>query len=753
MQDAIVKVPAAGSARGHGFGTAPVFLAAISTILGAILFLRFGYAVGHLGLAGALLVVLLGHMVTIPTALALAEIATNRRVEGGGEYYIVSRSFGTTIGSVVGISLYASQAVSVAFYMIAFAEAFRPLAPLFERLTGLLFDPRMVSLPGALVLVVLILVRGAAIGVGALYVVVTLLAAALLLFFMGAPLPGFDPEAVALTAHVASADPFITVFAIVFPAFTGMTAGVGLSGDLADPRRSIPRGTLGATLVGCAVYIAVVVKLAYSAPLEALAGRPLVMAEVALWGPIVPIGLACATLSSAIGSVLVAPRTLQALGRDAALPGRPLSRWLGRGHGEVNEPRNATLVTAVVALTVVWLGSVDLVARLISMFFMITYGSICAISFLEHFAARPSYRPSFRSRWYVSLFGALTCLLVMFQMDPFFALLALFTMGLLYWSLSTRSRREGKGSDLGAIFEGAMTQLARDLHVRLQRRRELRRRGEWRPSIICVSSHTFERAAPIELLSWLCLRQGFGTYLHHVQGTLNAETFQESQRARHRLLEQVSSRASGLYVDTVVSPSMTSAVAQALQVPGISGLPNNAALFDISVHDTSTSAEEVARLATFAAHAEMAVLMLRHGDAHFGDHNAIHVWLTWDDAKNADLMILLAYIILGHPDWTHAELRVFAALPSEQVADEREEFGKRMAEGRIPVASKNIRFLAADDSAAFRASVSERSRDADLVILGFSLSDLAERGAELFSDHPELTDVLFVCAPRRISIT
>jgi len=86
---------------GHGFGTAPVFLASISTILGAVLFLRFGYAVAHVGLLGAIGIVLLGHLVTVPTALAIAEIATNRRVEGGGEYFIVSRSFGSTIGAAI----------------------------------------------------------------------------------------------------------------------------------------------------------------------------------------------------------------------------------------------------------------------------------------------------------------------------------------------------------------------------------------------------------------------------------------------------------------------------------------------------------------------------------------------------------------------------------------------------------------------------------------------------------------------------
>ncbi len=77
------------------FGTLPVFMMTISTILGAILFLRFGYAVGHQGFLGAIGIIFLGHMVTIPTAMAVAEIATNQKVQGGGAYYIISRSFKT----------------------------------------------------------------------------------------------------------------------------------------------------------------------------------------------------------------------------------------------------------------------------------------------------------------------------------------------------------------------------------------------------------------------------------------------------------------------------------------------------------------------------------------------------------------------------------------------------------------------------------------------------------------------------------
>ena len=182
-----------------------------------------------------------------------------------------------------------------------------------------------------------------------------------------------------------------------------MTAGVGLSGDLANPRKSIPLGIMSATFVGMIIYVLLVVKLAVSVDSTSLAADQLIMSRVAVWGPIIPIGLACATISSAIGSILVAPRTLQALGSDEIAPSDAANALVAQGVGETNEPRNATLVTSVIAIVFVLAGDVDLVARIVSMFFMVTYGALCAISALEHFAARPSYRPSFRSKWYREL--------------------------------------------------------------------------------------------------------------------------------------------------------------------------------------------------------------------------------------------------------------------------------------------------------------------------------------------------------------
>jgi amino acid transporter len=735
--------------RGHGFGTAPVFLAAISTILGAVLFLRFGYAVGNVGLLGSILIILIGHAITVPTALAISEIATNRRVEGGGEYFIISRSFGTTIGATIGVALYLSQAISVAFYSIAFAEAFQPLASWFEALSGLAFDPRMVSLPFVIGLLALIVVRGAGAGVLGLYVIAVVLAVSLLLFFVGPALED-APTDIPLVSKAEGADPFFLVFAIVFPAFTGMTAGVGLSGDLANPRRSIPLGTLAATGAGMLVYLLVVVKLAASAPPEALASDQLIMSRIALWGPIIPIGLACATVSSALGSVLVAPRTLQAIANDRVVRWQAVADLLGRGSGPANEPRNATLVTAVIAVAFVAAGNVDFVARIISMFFMVTYGSLCAISFLEHFAARPSYRPTFHSRWYLSLLGAVGCLLLMFQMDPVYALVAIVAMAGLYRVI--RAARRENGDDLGAIFRAVMVQATRQMQVGLQGRVSASGDDQWRPSLIMVNGRTFDRSSPLQLMTWLCHRHAVGTYLHHIEGLLDNATYRRSRSTLEALVRLARDRHSQVYVDTIISPSMSSALAQSLQVPGISGMENNAVVFEFSPGDPPATLDEVVDGCRFAAASEMDILVLRHSSLFFGNRDRIHIWLTWHDYKNASLMILLAYILLGHPDWKRAEIEILVAAPEERAAGEEARMEEILATGRIPVSPRNVRIFPTDADVDFATLVAEHSASASLVILGFTMPRLTSKGPELLLRQPELHDVLFVCADARLAI-
>jgi hypothetical protein len=616
----------------------------------------------------------------------------------------------------------------------------------------------MVSLPIAIGLTAIMLFKGADLGIGVLYVVVAVVAAALVLFFLGKPLPGMSGT-VALNNHVEHADPFFTVFAICFPAFTGMTQGVNISGDLKNPARSIPLGTMLGTVVGFVIFLGVIWKLTASAPVDALATDELVMSKIALWGPIIPIGLACATLSSAIGSILGSPRMLQAIARDRCFPLGRFNEALAAGHGPADEPRAATALTGVIAVAVVMVGDIDFVARLMSMFLLVSYGALCSISFLEHFAASPSYRPTFRSRWYISLLGAVMSFLMMFQTDPVYAVLALLTMVALYW-ISGFSK-SGESGDLADLFTGVMGQLTRQLNVRLQRTgNEQASAKSWRPSIITVSSRTFDTdrtfgasrtPGTLKLLGWLCERHGFGTYLHHHQAMLNRETYQASKDLDTQLLA-LSREMPSVFVDTVVSPSYRTALAQTLQVPGVSGLENNSVLFGYDVTDTQESVATVVDSGLFASGALKNLLFLRNTNKQFGGRQRIHVWLNWNDGDNAPLMTLLAYILVGHKEWRKAEISIFAAFPADQVEGQRRRFEAMMEQGRIPIRKENVRFYSINDGKTYHALVESTSMQADLVVLGVTLDALADRGSYLLTRYPTFGEVLFVCASERVEI-
>ncbi len=722
------------------FGTAPVFLTAIATILGAIMFLRFGYSVGNIGLLGTLAVVLVGHLVTIPTALAIAEIATNQKVEGGGEYFIISRSFGLNIGGSVGIALFLSQAISVAFYIVAFAQAFDPVISHAATSWGIdISDKRIFSIPTLILLAVLMLTKGADIGVKALYVVVATLAVSLFMFFLGSGSYDAPTGVDILTNRVEQPDPFFLVFAICFPAFTGMTAGVGLSGDLKDPKKSIPLGTLLATVIGMVTYVAIAYKLAISASPADLDADQLVMSKIAVWGPIIPIGLAAATISSALGSIMVAPRTLQALASDNLFPAKPINGWLARGKGALAEPVNASIVVVLIAFCFLLIGDVDFVAQIISMFFMVTYGSICLISFLQHWAADPSYRPTFKSRWYISLLGFLMCVWLMFSMSPGYAVASVAVMIILYMSI-TAYTKEKRG--MAIIFQGAIFQLSRKLQVFLQKT-EKEERTAWRPSIVCFGHESFRRLGVFELLRWLSARYGFGTYIHFIKGYLSKDSHHSAREALDRLIKMAHLSESNFYIDTLVSPSTTSAIAQIIQLPGISGKENNMILFEYD-RDRAENLADIIDNYQLVRSADFDVCILGSSDRGFGYRNEIHVWLTSRDFDNANLMILLAFIVLGHEDWKRGLIKLYAVFPESELEDQYESLLELVQAGRLPITRNNIVVLPQPEGKEVKQIIQENSSDADLTIIGFRGESLKARGSSVFEGYDKVGNILFV---------
>ena len=725
------------------FGTASVFFTGIATILGAILFLRFGFAVGTLGFWGVIGVILLGHLVTIPTALAISEIATNKRVEGGGVYFIISRSFGMNIGATIGFALFLSQAISVAFYIIAFTEAFEFLFKWIDARYGFTLPRQVISIPSMIALSVLILRRGASVGMKTLYIVVAILLVSLLLFFMGSTGHNATTSFSMFSAGKGDMGQFFLVFAILFPAFTGMAAGVGLSGDLKNPGKSIPLGTLLATISGMVVYFFITYKLAASASLETLKdpNNQLVMSDIAIAGAlIIPLGLAASTFSSAIGSILVAPRTLQALAVDNSFPTRRINLFLRKGRGEAGEPFNATLVTVVIALVFVVIGDVNKVAGIISMFFLVSYGSLCLISFLHHFGSSPSYRPSFSSRWYLSLLGFIASIWVMFKINALFALVAILIMALLYLYIN-HYHRDRKG--LVSIFTNALFQLNRSLQVYLQQTRKSRANKEWRPSAICISTDSFKRDKAFQLLNWISHKYGFGTYIHLIEDYYSKASRDRSGLELDRLIKTFKGKGSHVYVDTMISPSYTSAVAQAIQLPGISGMENNMVIFEYSREDPETLEEIVENFPLVNA-GNFDVCIMGSSERSIAFNNGIHVWISSHDYENSHLMILLSFIIQGHPLWRKSKITIFDICRKEQEDEDRKILEQLVKEGRLPITSRNIQVITEMQGRSAKEMIREHSLNAGLTIIGFHSDLLKHDGAKLFQGYTGMGNILFI---------
>ena len=725
------------------FGTTPVFIASISTILGAILFLRFGYAVGNVGFFGAIAIIVLGHAVTIPTALAVAEIATNRKVEGGGDYYVISRSFGINIGAAIGIALFLSQAISVSFYIIAFAESFIPFGQFLNEkynlgiISNLLVNSKAIGLISMSLLSLLIISKGADLGVKALYVVASVIFISLLFFFLGES--QIEMKQVNFFSKAEEAKDFFYVFTIIFPAFTGISAGLGLSGDLKEPRKSIPRGTIIATVLGAIIYILVAFKLVISTDLNNLANNQLVMSDIAIWGPVIPIGLACAAISSALGSIIIAPRTLQALAKDKIFPYSKIDFWLAKEKKENNEPLNGTIITCIIAFFFVYVGDINNVARIISMFFMVTYGAICLISFLEHFSGDPSYRPAFKSRWYISLLGAVLSIWLMFKMDTLFAFLSIIIMITFYYFISKKSSDKREFVNL---FKDVLEQIARQLKIFLQRINDsnLSSNFHWRPFVVSISDASLTRKSAFDITRWISYKYGFGTYIHYIKGYLSKQTFEQSKVIKHQLIE---GKKTNVYVDTLISPSYTSALAQVVQLSSISGTENNLILLEFSESDKE-SFEDVMSNFNLLHTTGYDVAIMRSSDFKVDKKEEIHIWISSRDYKNSNMMILLGYIILGHPEWKKAQIKVFTIYPKDKFEEYKNQMFDYIESGRLPISPRNMKMLPHDEDISIKEIINNHSSNSDLTIIGFRGELVKKQKLDIFEGYDSLGNILFV---------
>lgn len=433
------------------FGTwSGVFVPTIISILGVIMYLRQGWVVGNAGLLGAWLVIIISVAIAFSTALSLSSIATNTRLHAGGAYAIISRSLGLEAGASIGVALYLAQTLAITMYLFGFREGYQ--------LVFGMQDPLIIDVCTFIVIfgIALYSTRWAN-RVQYIVLVITILS----LVCMGMGSWRENPQPIQWYGDFSSAGGgyrgFWATFAVFFPAVTGVMAGANMSGELRDPRKNIPKGTMLAVLISAVIYLWLAWVLVQMAPTDELQSNNYILVEQSAWSWLVQLAILCATSSSALVTMVGAPRIVQALAEDGLIP---LSEFLKKknGHGE---PRNATLCTGALVLLSLAFRDLNILAPVITICFLTTYAAVNGVVLIEQGMGLISFRPRLRFSLWIPAFGAFGSIFAMLVINPSLSILALGLLMLSY-ALMTKRGVDAQGDVRGNLFVALAQWVARE---------------------------------------------------------------------------------------------------------------------------------------------------------------------------------------------------------------------------------------------------------------------------------------------------
>jgi amino acid transporter len=663
--------------RGRGrLGTfAGVFTPSLLTILGIILFRRLGYVVGSAGVLNALLIIGLASAISVLTAISLSAIATNLKVKGGGDYYVISRTLGVEFGGALGVVLFLAQSISVAFYCIGFAEAVSGILAWDGRLAGQI----VAGLAAAFLFVFAWL--GADWATRLQYVIMIVLGGALASFFYGG-IQLWDAATLDRNWAAPQGGPeFWLLFAIFFPAVTGFTQGVSMSGDLKDPGRSLPLGTFTAVGISIVVYFGAAVVFAGALGAEGLAGDFEAMKRAARVEWLVDAGVIAATLSSAMASFLGAPRILQSIARDRIFP---VLLPFAQGAGPDENPHRAILLSAGIALATIGVGNLNVIAPVVSMFFLISYGLLNYATYYEARGKSPSFRPRFRffdAR--LSLLGAVACLGAMLAVDLTAGAIAVAVLFAIYQYLKNTAG-PARWADSRHAYH---FQLVRENLLALEEDPEHLR--DWRPCILAFCDDPERRRRLLEFASWIEGGSGITTAVQIVQGE-GRQALQLKEKSQKELRAFVSQNDLKIFTKVLAVPDFRVGVETLIQSFGIGGIRVNMVL--LSKVDQISSAEEgqirYGRELQEALHLGRNVVVLDARETEWKrlhelapDQRRIDVW-WWGD-RTSQLMLLLAYLMTRTETWEDATIRLLAPTSEKGAEKTRERLGETLEEVRI----------------------------------------------------------------------
>jgi amino acid transporter len=687
---------------------AGVFTPSILTILGIILFLRLGYVVGNTGLARAMIILALANGISMLTTFSLSAIATNLKVKGGGDYYLISRTLGLEFGGAIGIVLFLAQSVSIAFYCIGFGEVLARTLALQES-----YHTQIIAAAAVAFLFVFAWL-GADWATRFQYAVMAILTAALVSFFIG----GISKWDTTLLARNWTAPEgglgFWIIFAIFFPAVTGFTQGVSMSGDLKDAGKSLPLGTFLAVGLSILIYFAAAICFAASQPAEVLMRDYAAMRRVASVDFLITAGVIAATLSSAMASFLGAPRILQSLSGDRIFP---FLLTFAKGYGKAGNPRRGVLLSAAIAFATIVLGKLNIIAPVVSMFFLISYGLLNYATFFEARTGSPSFRPRFR--WFdhrLSLAGALACLAVMLAINISAGLIALAILFGLYQYLK-RTSGPARWADSRRSYY--LQQIRTNL---LAAAEEPEHPRNWRPQLLVFSHDAHRRERLLQFADWLEGDSGFATVVRIIEGE-GPQMLKLREEAETELRKDIVRYNSEAFPLVIVAPTLIQGIHTLVQAYGIGPLKVNTILLNWFENERTQNLgiREILygrRIKTaFRLGCNIIVLKTKAEEwerlhAVSDEQRRIDVW-WWDDASS-HLMLLLAYLITRNKSWHAAKIRVLAPSIDHPTEETMKELRDKLADARIE----------AEPEMVFNANISNiiaYSKNASLVFLPLRL--------------------------------
>lgn len=693
-----------------------VFTPSILTILGVIMYLRLPWIVGQAGLLATLGIILVAHIISVSTGLSVASIATDKKVETGGPYFIISRSLGLPIGGTLGWALFIGLSFSVSLYLIGFSESFLgyfgfELNLLNIRITGSII----------LLLATILTLISTSLTIKTQYLILAAILLSILAVFFGNH--AFTPSQPQLNS-IPESLPWITLFAIFFPAVTGFTAGVAMSGDLKDSRKDIPVGIIAAILAGLLVYVSLAFFLSYTVSSDLLVSDPNVLFLISLVPQLILVGILGATLSSALGSMLGAPRILQAIAGDRLAPS-----LFSKGFGVSNEPRNALLLTFFIAQIGILIGELNAIARIVTILFIIIYAFLNITYTVESWASS-DFRPSFKIPRFISIIGSITCIVVMIQLDVLAMAGASIVLIVLFLYIRNKEFNLHTGDTRSSIWLSLVkTGLLKLTRIKTNNR-------HWRPNVILFSGGAINRPHLIEIGKALVGNLGIFTNFELVEHPDEKLLFEKTA--------SVSIGSIGDYNDIVTRKHVCRNIYEGIEmisrVYGFSGFEPNTILMGWA-RNTRDPKRFEGLLANLKKLDYNLTFLNYDKDTGFGKHKKIDFWWS-GKGKNLSLALHLIRFITVTPEWRHAEIRLLAINPNSRNTERYYALLGQITDNYRLRA--NVKIINNPEKINEKEIIRSESFDSDLTIV--EIPDFTSKNAEAIINYTnELTGSLKTC--------